>query len=110
MPDREDPVLRHARREAVWILGAWATATVVSCLVSYTLGYSTPGRPLGPSDVRPILGVPRWFFWGVLAPWAACGAFIAWFVGRVMADDDLGADHSGELERDIREGGMASDD
>src|SRR5207248_7261510 len=75
---RDDPVLRHARREAAWIMLSWATATVVSCLVSYWLGYSTPERHLGPADIRPIFGMPRWFFWGVIVPWAACGAFIVW--------------------------------
>jgi hypothetical protein len=101
---REDPVLRHARREAIWITAAWAAATVVSCLVSYFLGYSRDDRPLGPADIRPILGMPRWFFWGVIVPWLASGAFIFWFAGFVMVEDDLGSDHSAELERDIREG------
>ncbi len=105
----EDPVLRHARREGVWIIAAWAAATLASCLVSYALGYSRPDRPLGPEDVRPILGMPGWFFWGVILPWLGSGVFIAWFAGRVMADDDLGLDHSDELERDIREGADGDD-
>jgi hypothetical protein len=105
----EDPVLRHACGEAAWIMAGWTAATLASCLISYWLGYSTEGRPLGAEDIRPILGMPRWFFWGVIVPWVASGAYIAWFVGFKMADDDLGSDHSEELERDIREG-VGTDD
>lgn len=101
---RDDPVLRHARREGIWIILAWTMATVASCLISYFLGYSTPERPLGPEDVRPILGMPAWFFWGVILPWLGSGVFIFWFAGRVMIDDDLGSDHSAELEQNIRDG------
>jgi hypothetical protein len=100
-----DPVLAHARREA-WIIGAaWLGATVYCCVYSYLFGYIRHGRPLGPADVRPILGIPRWFVWGIIAPWGVCGLFTAWFAGWFMADDDLGKDRADELEADIREGG-----
>ncbi|HEX8204218.1 MAG TPA: hypothetical protein VF590_27315 [Isosphaeraceae bacterium] len=104
MADRTDPVLRHARREALIILAAWVAATVYCCGYTYLFGTIRAGHPLGPEDVRPILGMPSWVFWGYMVPWAACGLFTAWFAGFFMTDDDLGADHAAELEADIREG------
>jgi hypothetical protein len=106
MPPREDPVLRNARREAVVIFIAWVAATAYSCAYSYFFGYIRPGHELGPADVRPILGIPSWVVWGIIAPWLACAAFTVWFAGFVMADDDLGVDKTPELEADIREGGV----
>ncbi len=101
-PPIDDPVLVHARREALWIAGAWLVATVWTCTASYLLGYSHAGRTLGPEDVRPILGIPRWVFWGYLVPWAACGVFTLWFTATKMVDDDLGRDRSEELDEAIR--------
>jgi hypothetical protein len=102
---REDRVLRHARREAAIICIVWALAAITTCGLSYWLGYQRPGRPLGLGDVNPIAGIPSWFFWGVLGPWAACIVFTWWFAGFYMKEDDLGKDHAAELETDIREGG-----
>ncbi len=104
-PREDDPVLRNARREALWIISAWAAATAYCCLYCYRYGYIREGRPLGVEDIQPIWGVPSWFFWGVLAPWLACGLFTAWFVGTKMVEDDLGEDHAGDLESAIRGGG-----
>lgn len=101
-----DPVLRNARREAWIIAAAWVAATAYSCVTCYLLGYLRPGRALGPDDVRPILGIPSWVVWGVLAPWLVCAVFTVWFAGFSMADDDLGKDHADELEADIREEGL----
>ena len=101
-----DPVLKHSQREALIIAGAWLASTIYSCAYSYLFGYIRPGAALGVEDVRPMLGMPSWFFWGVLVPWGACALFTFWFAGFVMTDDDLGADHTPELERDIREGGL----
>jgi hypothetical protein len=106
MPHRDDPVLRHARREAIIIGLVWLASTIYSCAYSYAFGYNRPGRELGPADVRPILGMPAWVFWGVVVPWACCAAFTFWFAGFFMAEDDLGKDHAAELEADIREGGL----
>jgi hypothetical protein len=102
----DDPVLVHSRREGIIILVVWALATAYCCAYSYYFGYIREGHPLGPADVRPILGIPSWFFWGVMAPWAACSIFTFWFAGFYMADDELGSDHTEELESDIREGGL----
>ena len=66
---------------------------------------SAPGQCSAPPDVQPILGMPSWVFWGIIAPWAVCALFTFWFAGFFMADDDLGEDHTPELEGDIREGG-----
>jgi hypothetical protein len=101
----DDPVLRHARREAWWIGGAWLTVTATVCATCYSLGYARAGWTPGVGDLRPILGIPRWFALGVVVPWVVSGLFIAWFAGSFMTDDDLGADHAAELEADIREEG-----
>ncbi len=101
-PDRTDPVVRNARREAIWIASAWILATAYCCAYSWWAGYSTSARPLGRADVRPILGVPSWAFWGYLMPWLATAGFTAWFAGFRMTDDDLGEDRAIDLEREIR--------
>jgi hypothetical protein len=103
-----DPVLKNARREAIIIGLVWLAATTYCCAYSYFAGYNHPGQVLGPQDVRPILGVPSWVFWGIMAPWLICGIFTFWFAGFFMRDDDLGKDHTPELETDIREGGLSS--
>ena len=104
MPRQTDPVLRHARREALIIFAIWASSALYCCLYSYFFGYIRPGHELGPEDVRPVLGVPSWVFWGILVPWGVFAIVAFWFAGFRMADDDLGSDHAAELERDIREG------
>ena len=106
MPRDTDPVLKNARREAVVIGFAWLASTAYSCAYCYAFGYIRPDRPLGPADVRPVFGMPSWVFWGIMAPWAVCAAFTLWFAGWRMADDELGTDHTPELESDIREGGL----
>jgi hypothetical protein len=104
VPPSEDPTLRHSRREALVIMAAWAAATIYCCTYCYLFGYIRPGHPKTAADLSFVLGVPSWFFWGVLAPWAVSFVFIVWFAGFWMHEDDLGTDHSAELERDIREG------
>ena len=65
---------------------------------------SAEGHPLGRGDVKPIPPHPVVGPLGAPAPWAVCSAFTFWFAGWFVADDDLGRDHAGELEGDIREG------
>ncbi len=101
-----DPVVRHSRREAIIIGLAWLAATLYCCFYSWLFGYGSPEHPLSKADVRPIWGVPSWVFWGYLVPWGVCALFTVWFAGFSMVDDDLGRDHSAELEGDIREGGL----
>jgi len=106
MPRQDDPTLRNARREAWIILSAWAIATLYCCTYFYLFGSIRPGRPLGRADVQPVLGIPSWFMFGVLLPWGVCGVFTVIFAGFVMGDDDLGADHSSELEAEIHDQGL----
>jgi hypothetical protein len=96
-------VLRHARAEALAILLIWLAATVYCCVVCGRMGYSQPDRTLTAVDIRPILGIPRWFFLGVVVPWLVSGAIGVAFALGVMRDDDLGPDHTAELDADIRE-------
>lgn len=105
MPVPEDPVLRNSRREAKIILAVWASAMVYCCLYSYFFGYIREGHPRGMAELNPILGVPSWFFWGVLAPWGITGIITIGFAAFFMTDDDLGSDHSLELDEEIREEG-----
>lgn len=102
MPPQDDPVLRSSRREALIIGAVWLASTVYCCAFSYAYGYPHHGHALGAEDVRPVLGVPWWFFWGVIAPWAVCAVFTFWFAGFFMTDDDLGPDHAAELDAEIR--------
>ncbi len=105
MSKREDPVLRNARREG-WIIGAvWLAATVYCCTYYYLFGLIREGRTLGKDDVQPTLGMPSWFLWGVMLPWAMCGIFTIVFAGFFMVDDDLGKDHASELETRIHDWG-----
>ncbi len=94
-----DPVLRHSRREAIIIGLAWLAATIYCCVYSYLFGYIRHGHPLGRDDVRPILGIPRGSFWGYHRPLGRLRAVHVLVRGLVRhADDDLGHDHTAELE------------
>ena len=91
MPDDEtDPVLKNSRREAIIIGLAWLAATVYCCGYCYLFGYIRAGRPLGVEDVRPILGMPSWVFWGIMVPWARLRGVHVLVRRVLMADDDLG--------------------
>ncbi len=104
MPElpRPDPVLQNSRREGLFILVIWLSAAVFTCLYCYINGYIRAGQELGAQDLKPILGIPRWFFWGVVVPWLLCGVISIVFAAFFMADDDLGDDHASELDTDIR--------
>jgi hypothetical protein len=104
-PRPEDPVLINARREAWIIAGAWLAATLYCCTYYYLFGLIRADRPLGREDVRPVLGMPSWFFWGVMLPWGVCGIFTFVFAGFFMVEDDLGKDHAADLETRIHEWG-----
>ena len=86
----EQRLLRHARREGLLILAAWAVALVWSVSTGYALGYDRD-----PADMSLILGMPDWVFWGVAAPWGVCLVLSVWFCFVYMADDDLGRDPDG---------------
>jgi hypothetical protein len=106
VPPQTDPALKNARREAIVIGVVWFAAMTYCCAYCYVFGYIRAGHPLGAADVHPILGMPSWVFWGIIVPWAVCALFTFWFAGFVMADDELGKDHTPELEQDIREGAL----
>jgi hypothetical protein len=86
-PGKEQLLLRHARREGLLIMAVWGIALLWSVGYSYLHGYNR-----AVSDIRLILGMPDWVFWGIVVPWAACLAFSVWFCFRFMTDDDLGRD------------------
>ncbi|NQT17121.1 MAG: DUF997 family protein [Planctomycetes bacterium] len=84
--DRLDPVVRHARREAVVILVAFGVCLVWSVTSCYLAGYGAPGE----TELSTVLGMPSWVFWGVLVPWLAADVFGFWFCFFYMVDDPLG--------------------
>jgi hypothetical protein len=106
---RESNTLRNIRRETVVCVLAWVAAAAYCCLASYVLGYQRPDRPLSRVDVHPIAGIPAWFVWGVLAPWAFFAVVNLWFALRFMSADDLGEDQTAELEREIHESGSLAE-
>jgi hypothetical protein len=82
-----DPVYLHCRREALVMLGVWAT-----CLV-WTIGYCSWSGYVGDGGPIPLLcGAPRWVVLGVGLPWLLSGVASIAVALRVMADDDLAED------------------
>ena len=82
--DEYDPIYVHAKREARWILVAWAV-----CLV-WTVGYSALfGYEVDGAQMQLIMGIPSWVFWGVFIPWMGATLFSVWFGLVYMKEDDL---------------------
>jgi len=104
IPPPEDPVYRSSLKDARFGMTFWAIATVLVCGMSYVLGYQRPGQKLTAADIQPIYGMPRWFFFSVLIPWVICSIVCVVYAGFIMTDEDLGVDHTEELEQEIREG------
>jgi fatty acid desaturase len=94
--DQLDPVLVHARREALVILAAFAVCLVWSVGWCYLAGYHEPAG----SGLSTVLGMPSWVFWGVLVPWLAADVFALWFCFFFVAADPLGEseDERGEAD------------
>jgi hypothetical protein len=82
-----DPLLRHARREALVAFGVWLLAMCYTVGYCYLFGY---GR--NPRNVQLIYGVPAWVLWGVVAPWTACTVVSWWYTFGLVSDDELGPD------------------
>ena len=80
-----DPVLLHARRESLVILGCFCVFLAWTAGWCYLNGYN---RPTG-SEISKVLGMPSWVFWGVLVPWISADVFIMWYTFFFMADDPL---------------------
>jgi len=86
-PDKEQQLLRHARREGLIIMMVWGACLVWSMVVGFFMGYRRSA-----ADISLILGMPDWVFWSVVLPWALCLTFSVWYCFVFMADDDLGQD------------------
>lgn len=81
--DREDPLVRSARREALLIFLIWCV-TATYC-ISYCARYG-----YGREELTFTLGFPSWVFWGVLVPWGVCTLLAIVFTNFVIKDDPLG--------------------
>jgi hypothetical protein len=81
---REDPVVRSGRREALWTLALWLTATIYSVTYCTLWGY---GRPI--ESLSFVLWFPDWVFWGIVVPWGACTAISIYIALYVIEDDPL---------------------
>jgi hypothetical protein len=85
--NREDPVVRSARREAIVSILVWLGAML------YTVGYCWQyGYGRAASDVKLIWGIPDWVLWGIVAPWLVCAVISWWFAYGLMSDEPLGAE------------------
>lgn len=82
-----DPVYLHATREAWVILGLFAVLLVWAMGVYYFDGYDPEATK---TSVAIVLGMPRWVFWGIFAPWCFSILCTVAFVFFFMKDDDLG--------------------
>jgi hypothetical protein len=80
----EDPVLTQSRNEALLIIGFYTIAMIYVGIVCYWLGYHKQA-----ADLQPILGMPRWVFWGIAVPWLVCDLFTAWFTIFYMTDQQM---------------------
>jgi len=86
-PNKEQQLLRHARREGLLVMAVWTACLIWSMTAGYFMGYRR-----SPAEMSLIFGIPDWIFWSVVLPWALCLAFSVWFCFAFMADDDLGQD------------------
>ncbi|OHB79776.1 MAG: hypothetical protein A2V98_02720 [Planctomycetes bacterium RBG_16_64_12] len=99
--DPLDPLVLHARREAVAILVAFAACLIWSVGWCYLAGYHEPAE----APLATVLGMPSWVFWGVLIPWLAADLFGLWFCFFFAADDPLGESEDETDETDETDGG-----
>jgi hypothetical protein len=83
--DREDPLVKSARREALLIFIIWCVT------VTYCVGYSAI-HGYGDKELTFTLGFPSWVFWGVVVPWGICTLLALAFTWFVITDDPLGAE------------------
>ncbi len=108
----EDPLYRHALREARFVLGLWTCCFFYTVTYCYLYGYMTHeplpasdttgqaiGKLVGPLDSfnrdpdsvsYPLgLGIPDWVFYGVALPWVVCIVLSVWFCLVIFVEDDL---------------------
>ena len=82
--DNLDPVIIHARREAVVVFAVWLIG------IAWTIGYcAMAGYNVPPEQIRITLGMPSWVFWGILVPWILVIFFTIWFGLYYIVDDTL---------------------
>jgi hypothetical protein len=81
---REDPLIRSARREAIFALSLWASALVYSVSFCGRYGYDPE------TELTFVLGVPFWAFWGIFVPWTVCTILSIALAAFWMRDDPLG--------------------
>lgn len=78
-----DPVFVHARREALVVLAVWVIG------LAWTVGYClVTGYDVQTEQMKTILGIPDWVFWGVLVPWVVIVLFSIWFGLFYIADEN----------------------
>ena len=80
-----DPVFLHARREAIVIFCTWLVALLWAVPYCYKYGYNIAD----PSQIKTVLGVPSWLFWGIAVPWIVANLFTTWFCFGFMKDAEL---------------------
>ncbi|MGB0582563.1 MAG: DUF997 family protein [Limisphaerales bacterium] len=79
-----DPVYLNARRETIFVIVTWC----VFCL--WVVGYSVNnGYDLDPTQLKTVMGMPAWIFWGVALPWLMANVVAIYFGLKFMADDPL---------------------
>ena len=85
MPEeRDDPVVRSSRREALMALLIYLSAMLYTVLYCHFNGYRRP-----PETMTLVLGFPDWVVWGILLPWFICIVLSFWFGHIFMRDAEL---------------------
>ena len=99
MARNEDPLLSSGRREALVVMAIWLAAGLYTVTFCYLYGYGpaegaggADGGLAAAGDLRLVLGVPWWVFWGVVVPWVVSTGVHLWFAFSFMGDEDLGAE------------------
>jgi hypothetical protein len=87
MMRNRDPLLKSARREALFAAGVWLVA------MAYTVGYCCLyGYGRSAESLTFVLGFPTWVFWGIVVPWGACTLISCGFSLFFMKVCELGED------------------
>lgn len=82
-----DSLFLNARREAIIIFIVWIVALLWCVPYCYINGYPSVYEP---ENLKTIMGIPSWLFWGIAFPWLVADIFTVWFCFFYMAEDDLG--------------------
>jgi hypothetical protein len=80
----DDPLLRAARREALFALALWAAAITWTITYCYRYGYG-----VSTEELTFVWGFPSWAFWGIVVPWTTCTIVATLFALFVMTDQPL---------------------